>query len=73
MTDLTFASVLAETNAARRKSDLQNLAHAHVDLTHAIAEGQALQAEIEALAANPTPPLEDVKRLYDRARRFGFR
>lgn len=67
MTDITFDKVYAETKDAKRKSDLQNLAHAKLNLEQQIAEAQALIKEIDAAAADPNTPLEKIKSLYKRA------
>jgi hypothetical protein len=72
MSEINFKTVLAETQETKRKSDLSNLAFAHVELSQALAEGQALLVEIEKAGENPTIPLEEIKRLYDKARTFGF-
>lgn len=71
-TEITFDSVLVETQAARRKSDLTNLAHAYVELAQGIEEGKVLLQAIEKAARSPNTPIIEVKRLYDKAHSFGF-
>lgn len=80
--DITFASVLNETKRTHLKSDLSNLAHAHVQLTKAIAaakkkhekyleETSKLLTEIEETASSVETQDEGVVwELYRKAEKF---
>ena len=61
-----FKEVLAETKELARKSDLQNLAVAHVDLSKHIREATNLLKEIEELAEKEDAPEGSVSKLYHR-------
>lgn len=61
-----FKTVLAEVEERNKKSDLENLAHAHVQLSKHIEECKELLVEMETLAEKPSIPEGSVRKLYDR-------
>ena len=84
MAELTFESMLAETQEAKIKSDLSNLAHAHVDLQDTrrdlivqhvkdLEEIDALLAHIEKVGKDPNRTYDEVKGLWDKVHKHKFR